>query len=226
MKSKAEAFDEIAENVFYPLYPIVAKQILDACQITEGICLDIGCGGGHLGIEVAKLSNLHIILMDYDKAAIEIANRRIDKLIAQKENFKTKQIEAIIGDVHHIPFESETMDLIISRGSLWFWNHEKSLREIWRVLKPGAKAYIGGGYGNAAVRDEIYEKMSIIDGVDWGKKRQEKNKGNLPVDYSELFPILGIQKYNLIDDESGIWFLIEKEWEYEINYNSRTTFFG
>lgn len=41
---KAYEFDEIAQNVFFQIYPLIANQTKDETKIEEGGCLDIGCG--------------------------------------------------------------------------------------------------------------------------------------------------------------------------------------
>ena len=59
------------------------------------------------------------------------------------------RIIPLLGDVHAIPAGEETFDLVVSRGSYHFWNDlPAAFREIFRVLKPGGIAYIGGGYGS------------------------------------------------------------------------------
>ena len=54
-QAKALEFDEIAERIFAPIYPVLAAQIMAETGIKRGNCLDIGCGGGLLGLHVALL---------------------------------------------------------------------------------------------------------------------------------------------------------------------------
>lgn len=205
MKNKAYEFDEIAQNVFFPIYPVIAKQILNECGTYNGICLDIGSGGGHLGLCIAKQSCLKVILLDNNENAVAIADRRI------REWNLTDRVLARWGDVHHIPFPDCNFDLIVSRGSMWFWNTESSTKEIYRVLKPGGTAYIGGGYGNDELRSKIYETMEQREGPGWMDSKRKREAGQLPIDFSRCFDQLGITNYTVIDNESGTWFIIRKE---------------
>ncbi|UWG96501.1 methyltransferase domain-containing protein [Dehalobacter sp. DCM] len=72
-----EDFDKIANEIFFPIYEVIAGDALNVSAQKSGNCLDIGCDGGHLGLSVAKLSNMDITLMDIKEDAIEIANKRV-----------------------------------------------------------------------------------------------------------------------------------------------------
>jgi ubiquinone/menaquinone biosynthesis C-methylase UbiE len=205
MGNNAFEFDEIAQSVFFSIYPVIAKQIIEECKITEGVCVDIGSGGGHLGLWVGKNTNLKVTLLDKNEDAIQIAEKRIAEW-ELKEQVVTK-----LGDVHNMPFEDGSVDMVISRGSLWFWDKEQSVREIYRVLKPGGMAYVGGGYGNAKLKQDIYQIMIEREGEEWLTRRKKCTQGNSPIDYSYLFDSIGISNYCLKDDESGTWFIIRKE---------------
>ena len=51
-------FDDIAEQVFYPIYDVIAQDLLEETGIVSGSMLDVGCGGGHLGFAVMAKSDL------------------------------------------------------------------------------------------------------------------------------------------------------------------------
>ena len=52
----------------------------------------------------------------------------------------------MLNDAESMPFEDNFADLIVSRGSMFFWNDQtKVFKEIYRVLKPNGMAYIGCG---------------------------------------------------------------------------------
>jgi hypothetical protein len=50
IKFDALKFDRIARDVFAPVYPAIAEQIIVRTGVVRGVCLDIGCGGGYLGL--------------------------------------------------------------------------------------------------------------------------------------------------------------------------------
>lgn len=204
MANNSYEFDYIANNIFFPIYPVIAKQIIEKTGITKGNCLDIGSGGGHLGLSIAKQTDMKITLFDKSKDALQIAEDRI------KDWNLTSKASTLQGDVHEIPCISETFQLIISRGSLWFWDNPiKAFSEIYRLLSSGGFAYIGGGFGNETLRVEIYEKMKKFD-PDWPNSRNKFTQGNTIEKFTEVLIKLQIQDFEITDDEEGLWIIIKK----------------
>lgn len=203
--NKAYEFDEIAQSIFLPIYPIIAKQIKKETGIENGLCIDIGCGGGHLGFNLMQITNLNLIFLDNNKDAIDITKKRSEEF---KVEYKTN---AIIGDVQEIPLDTESIDLAVSRGSLWFWeDKKKSLEEIYRILREGGIAYIGCGFGDEKTKNQIYEKMKEIDGEDWSDKRKQFTEGNDVEFYNGILQEIGIENFKIKDDEEGLWIIIRK----------------
>lgn len=69
-QTKKPAFDrkgavqmnEIAQTIFAPIYPVIARQALDITRINRGLCLDIGSGPAMLAIAVArKAPDLNVV---------------------------------------------------------------------------------------------------------------------------------------------------------------------
>ncbi|MDP6418997.1 MAG: class I SAM-dependent methyltransferase [Candidatus Krumholzibacteria bacterium] len=157
--SGAREFDQFAREVFAPIYPLLAQQILEDTGISEGHCLDIGSGGGYLGIEIARMSGMKVVLGDIDRAALRIADRNL------KEAGLRRQVSTRYANVQSLPFADKSFDLVVSRGSFLFWEDKKlAFSEIARVLKKGGAAYIGGGMGRRMpkeARSSIKEEMKI-----------------------------------------------------------------
>ena len=43
-------YDEVAREIFLPIFPVIAKEALSLYGREDGLCLDIGCGGGFFEI--------------------------------------------------------------------------------------------------------------------------------------------------------------------------------
>jgi SAM-dependent methyltransferase len=114
-------------------------------------------------------------------------------------------VRPVFGYVNTIPFNAASMDLVVSRGSFFFWeNLSRGFSECLRVLRPGGMAYIGSGFGNARLRDMITIQMRERDPAWEEKKRDLYGKCNPPIVRSAL-AAAGIFEYDLIEDDSGYW---------------------
>jgi SAM-dependent methyltransferase len=80
MKIDAQKYDHIARGVFAPVYPVIAHQILSRTCVTQGVCLDIGCGGGYLGAALARTTDLFLHFFDSSEEMLAIANRTIREI--------------------------------------------------------------------------------------------------------------------------------------------------
>ncbi len=197
-------YDRIAREVFAPVYPVIAQQIRTRTGITQGVCLDIGTGGGYLGIALAAITDLEFYLMDKSPEMQEIAWMNV--AVSGFQN----RVHTLCGDVHDIPRENGSIDLVISRGSLFFWEDKaRAFAEIYRVLAPGGGAYIGGGMGTK----ELFDKIT----VEMDKRRHEFSldpQGERFADHREAYRLAlaqaGIENYTMSRNGGGSWIQIWK----------------
>ena len=202
--SNYKDFDEIVRNVFAPIYPVIAKQIVERTNIKEGICIDLGTGTGALARAIAKITNLKVYALDISKDMLKLTEKYI------KEEGLEGKIIPILGDVHNMPFEDNFADLIISRGSMFFWNDKiKAFKEIYRVLKLDGMAYIGGGFGNRELREKIFAEMRRRN-PNWDNEVKSRMKNHNKELLEDILNKAGIPNYKIIDDDSGLWILIKK----------------
>lgn len=199
----AYEFDWVAENIFAPIYPVIAREALKCTQISAGRLLDMGCGGGHLGLAVLEAApGLTGVLVDKSSDAVEIAERRI------AARGLRKRAVAVTGDVQCLPLASASVDLVVSRGSMPFWEDvSAAFSEILRVLSPEGKAYIGGGMGNSQLAEQIEEKMRTFD-PGWPGNLRFKSRGRSDVDYTAALTQLGADFELLQDTGGGKWTIL------------------
>jgi ubiquinone/menaquinone biosynthesis C-methylase UbiE len=201
---KAREFDEIASGVFAPVYPVIAARLLELSGIYSGRCVDIGSGGGHLALAAAGLFAGEIILLDSNPYTLELAKGRITEV-------DRGRVSVLCADVHDMPLSAGSADLVISRGAMWFWDKERSLAEIWRILVPAGAAIIGGGYGSPALKAEIYRVMSERNGDDFGARQKKNTDGNSPEDYAPVARAMGIDDVSEVHDDTGDWLVLRKK---------------
>jgi ubiquinone/menaquinone biosynthesis C-methylase UbiE len=204
MEINAVEFDQIAREVFAPVYPVIAEQIISRTGINSGCCLDIGCGGGYLGLALTRITELEMILFDESAEMLDLAQGYICECGLES------RVKTLQGDVHSIPLADGSVNLVISRGSLFFWEDQaQAFREIYRVLAPGGMTCIGGGFGNKQLLQKIEKEMLLRD-PDWNKQRQQRVGQQKVADYQEKLEQAGISDYEIKQDESGLWIVIRR----------------
>jgi len=208
VKTNAKEFDEIARTIFWPLYPVVAGQMLARRGRSAGTCLDIGCGGGYLGLELARRSLFHLRLLDQSSQMLAIAQANLAAYGLSGRG------EVILADVEAMPLPEASIDLAISRGSVFFWpDLAAAFKEIWRVLAPGGLAQIGGGFGSAAIREAIGDKMRARNGGDdkWRAMVRRNLGPETRQKFTEALDEAGVAGAEIIDsEEEGLWVVLRK----------------
>lgn len=187
----AAEFDSIAREVLAPLYPLLARQILEDYRIVFGECLDVGGGAGYLAIELAQRSGLNVTILDIDAEAIEIAKMRIAE--AELES----RIDTVVADAANMPFPDNSFSLVVSRGSFPFWEDKLSgFREVYRVLKSGGVAFIGGGFGRMLPPEQRGKIVKMLR-----EKVPGLEAGNVPrLELAKILHKAGIEDYAILRD--------------------------
>jgi len=205
MELNPHDLDLKVKNIYSPTYPIIANQISQKFGINEGICIDIGTGPAPLSIALAKITRLKIYAMDISEEMCQIAEQNITT-----ECLKNRIIP-IKGDALNMPFEDGFANLVISRGSMFFWKDLSSgFKEIYRVLKPNGGGYIGGGFGSGELKEKIKNSFKEIN--EDSSETFYKSPPKISIDTLKLaVDNAGIKDYSLINNDSGLWVIIHKK---------------
>lgn len=204
-KDNAIKMNHIAKTVFGPIYPVIARNAMAVTGVREGLCLELGSGPAMLSIAVAKESpQLKVVAFDFSEDSRKIAMDNIN------EEQLAERITTATGDVHAIPFEDGYANLIISRGSMFFWRDLKdAFQEIYRVVAPGGATYIGGGFGSLELKEHVIREMAKVD-PEWDCYAKKKSDDEGVERFKKMFLELGCSTYKIIDDETGFWIVLFK----------------
>ncbi len=204
MSSPAEQFDQLVKEVFAPCYPVVARQIVEKTGIEQGLCLDIGCGSGFLGMAIAEASTMTVRMMDNDPEMLAICQCNVDY------RHLDDRIQIQAGDVHKIPLADASVQLVVSRGSVFFWEDQvQAFREINRVLAPGGMACIGGGFGTVELKQQIDREMQRRD-PEWSEHLRGKIGPGTPEKYRPILQAAGIKHFEIDHSPAGLWLVFER----------------
>jgi len=195
------------KEIWRKIHPLLAQQIIDDYQIEEGRCVEIGSGDGKLGLELVKRTALNVYMVDIDKGVLERAlSKAYDAGLADR-------ISSIQANVEHLPFVDQFADLVVSRGSIFFWNDKRrGLSEIYRVLKTGGVAFVGGGLSRhiSEQEREAFIRARTAELKD-EQTRKEWERVRSPEHFRQILRQAGIFHFKLIADPPGIWTEIVKE---------------
>jgi len=124
-----ESFLNMLETGIQPLRATYIRKSLGANVSRQMQCLDVGCGGGIIAEDLAKISD-HVSGVDLSQASLETAKQH-----AKESGLKINYFHAAAED---LPFEDNSFDLVSCCDVL---EHVDDLplviKEIGRVLKPG-----------------------------------------------------------------------------------------
>ncbi len=192
-----------------PVYAPLAEQIVSDFDLgeKEGIGIDLGSGPGTLIVELCKRTRMHWINADINPNFFPNFYRQAE------QNHLGHRVSAIFADAHNLPFRDNYADIIVSRGSYHIWEDKvQAFSEIYRVLKPGAAAFIGRGFSR---------NLPIETAKKIRAKQGKKMKYDVDKKANELYSImndLGIKDYRIEIPEPpasenvnyGIWIEFRK----------------
>jgi ubiquinone/menaquinone biosynthesis C-methylase UbiE len=185
------------------IYPYLASQIRERYQRDSGAVLELGPFSGGISVEMARRHpGLDIIITDESSQVLE----------GLKEEINTEGFSDVI-DIRKsvfnpLVFENSEFDLVISRGVFFFLDEEGDLlREIFRMLKEGGMAFIGGGYGKDT-------PPSLINEIADESRELNDRLGRTRVRVEALEKIItrsGLDDHCKIVEEGGLWVVIDEK---------------
>lgn len=196
-------YNETALGVNAPIYAYYAGRIVARTGVKAGTCLDLGCGGGYLGLALARITDLDCVFLDQSPEMLACAEENIHAFGC------AHRARTLRGQVQSIPMADNCVDLAISRGSLPFWEDlAAAFAEIRRVLRPGGHAYVGGGLGDPNTRAALEEQRRKLYPEWRQKKRTPPQRDNRQ--YIEGLTKAGIDPFEVNRSDEGLWIFFQK----------------
>ena len=123
--------EEIFKEVFLD---DVLRQLLGSIDIKKGVYLEIGCGQGFIGEDLAK-KGWFFIGVDYSEVALLQLKKRLLK--RGVSNFLL-----VKSDIKKLPIKSSSIDLIYGGGVIeHLKDYQDVINHLCRVLKPGGVTF-------------------------------------------------------------------------------------
>ncbi len=186
----------------------VAEDVLEYCRPQKGLWVDLGSGSGGLGRALAEKSRSTVLLID------PAAERLSEGLEQARGAGISSRVMALGARAESIPLGEASVALVVSRGSIFFWDDPPGgLREVYRILRPGARAMIGGGFGSSypgwALREFFRRRNKAVR--DEGEKAVRKwDEPRRPEWLAAQARAAGIEAALIEPVPPGLWLLFEK----------------
>lgn len=101
------------------------------------LVLDVGCGGGKNLERILKQSKqINAVGVDISPASVQVTKKKNSRAV------KDGRLQVVQGQVESLPFASNLFDLVTAFETVYFWDIEKGLAEVYRTLKKGGQLLI------------------------------------------------------------------------------------
>ena len=176
-------------------YNLIADELSRLCDFKQGLVTDIGTGLGDLAIEIGKrYPRLDIIGLD-------ISQDVLDKAVSKAESENLQNVSFKFGDVHNLPFEDNSIDLVVSHGSIHHWKDiQKAFSEIYRILKPNALTYLTD-LRRDAPGNIVKEVASNLPSAQAKGFINSIRASYIPTELRSIFANLGIKNFSITDQK-------------------------
>lgn len=189
-------------SLWEKIYPHLALQIIENYQRDFGMVLELGPFSGGISMALARLyPKLNITIADESPEVLKYLRQEISRSGLSKKIFVSKT------NLNQLAFDSAQFDLAIFRGAFFFLHNEKYLlQEIFRVLKDGGIAFIGGGFGKDTPQvliDEIADESRVLN------DRLGRYRVSV-LEFEEMVRKAGLLEHCTIEERGGLWLNIKK----------------
>ena len=201
MNSVRLDFIQEIDQLWDPIYPYLARHISELYGRRDGDIVEIGpfCG---VIFSLSKEKIGHSFRM----AAFPEGIGHFFRQEAEKQNLVEK-IEIIETDPSLVGLEEDHFDLAIFRGALFFPNlFQVNFSAIYRILKKGGMALLGGGFGK-------FTPESMIEKIKRRSRDLNLMIGKTEIDEDQLIQDLRTRNFRGRFEfltEGGLWVLMRK----------------
>jgi ubiquinone/menaquinone biosynthesis C-methylase UbiE len=198
MENQEQIWNKIAKE-WHEYKKIPSELSKEFLKNQNGNILDLGGGSGR---HLTKIKKGKFYLLDFSKEMVNLAEKKAKKLKILGE--------FTVSEMKEIPYENNFFNAAISISAIHCTpkkDHEKIIKELYRVLKPKARALIGVWNFKSKRFNQKQGKEKMIKWTDKGERYyylfEEK-------EIHDLFKKAGFKITSKHNSEMMINFIVEK----------------
>jgi ubiquinone/menaquinone biosynthesis C-methylase UbiE len=127
-------YEALTDGYLHITASLIADEITYLAKAREGVAVDLGAGPGSLVKELAhRFPQLLVIGLDISLTMTKLAQDRT----------KVENVAFVVADVHHLPFQTRSVQVIVSHGAMHHWRElDRALAEVKQVLADKGFVYL------------------------------------------------------------------------------------
>jgi ubiquinone/menaquinone biosynthesis C-methylase UbiE len=130
-------YEALTDDYLHVTASLIADEVAHLAKSRTGVAVDLGAGPGSLARKLAVcFSQLLVIGLDISFPMTKLARDR-----ARVEGMEN--VAFVVADVHHLPFQAQSMEVIVSHGAMHHWRRlDVALKEVKQVLAEKGFVYL------------------------------------------------------------------------------------
>ena len=154
-KEAVEEYEALTDDFLHITASLIADEVTRLAGGRARMALDLGTGPGSLVMELAvRFPDALIIGLDISLPMAQLARERARAAGVQNVAF-------VVADVHHLPFQPQSVGMIVSQGAMHHWHDlDTALEEIKAVLSARGFVYLSDLRRDAP--DEVVQHIASL----------------------------------------------------------------
>jgi ubiquinone/menaquinone biosynthesis C-methylase UbiE len=145
-------YEALTDGYLHVTASLIADEIARLAKARSGVAVDLGAGPGSLVKELAaRFPQLLVIGLDISLSMTKLA----------RERTTIENAAFVVADVHHLPFRTRSVQVIVSYGAMHHWRRlDHALAEVKQVLADKGFVYLGDLKRDTP--DELVEEIAAL----------------------------------------------------------------
>ena len=150
-----QEYEALTTDFLHITASLIATEIAQLAGGRSGMAVDLGAGPGSLVMELAvRFPQVLVLGLDISLPMAKLARER-----ARAEG--VANVAFVVADVHYLPFRAQSLELIVSHGSMHHWRHiDMALGETKEVLAERGFVYLSDLRRDAP--DELVQDIAFL----------------------------------------------------------------